>query len=114
MDKQRKKEIVAEYKQQKVTGGVYRIYNKESGKSLIKGDANLEAVQNRFRFSKQVNSAYTVVLASDWTKYGPDVFALEILEEIEMGGEENAKTFRDRLKKLEAQWKEKYPAEHLY
>ena len=45
----RKKELVAEYKQQTITGGIYRIFNKETEKSLIKGDINLEADKNRLR-----------------------------------------------------------------
>ena len=114
MDKQRKKEIITEYKQQKSTGGIYCIYNKETGKSFIKGELNLEAVANRFAFSQKINSAYTIVMKEDWTQYGPDGFAMEILEEIKIGGEESSKAFRDRLKKLEEQWKEKYPPELLY
>ncbi len=114
MDKQRKKEIVAEYKQQKSTGGIYRIYNKETGKNFIKGESNLEAVANRFAFSQKINSAYTIVMNADWARYGPDSFAMEILEEIKIGGEESPKAFRDRLKKLEEQWREKYSPELLY
>jgi hypothetical protein len=114
MDKQRKEEIITEYKQQKSTGGVYSIYNKETGKRFIKGDANLEAVKNRFMFSQKINSPFTVVMKADWAQYGPDSFVLEILEEIKMENEESPRAFRDRLKKLEEQWKEKYPAELRY
>jgi hypothetical protein len=114
MDKQRKKEIITEYKQQKSTGGVYSIYNKETGKRFIKGDANLEAVKNRFLFSQKINSPYTLVMTADWMEYGPAGFAMEILEEIKMNSEESPGAFRDRLKKLAEQWKEKYPRELLY
>jgi hypothetical protein len=114
MDKQRKKEIITEYKQQKSKGGVYCIFNKETGKRFIKGEYNLEAVKNRFSFSQKINSPYTVVMTADWMQYGPDGFALEILEEIEIKNEESPGAFRDRLKKLEEQWREKYPQELLY
>ncbi len=114
MDKQRKKEIITEYKQKKNTGGVYRIYNKKTGKSFIKGDADLEAVENRFLFSQKINSAFTIVMATDWAEYGPDSFAMEIMEETKIGSEESPRAFRDRLKKLGEQWKEKYPPELLY
>ncbi len=114
MDKQRKKELITEYKQQKTTGGIYRIYNKETGKSYIKGDVNLEGVENRFLFSQKVNSAYTVVMSTDWSKYGPAAFAMETLEEVEPEKEESPKWFRERLKKRETLWKEKFPPESLY
>lgn len=114
MDKQQRKELITEYKQQKTSGGIYRIYNKETGKSFIKGDANLDAVKNRFQFSQTVNSAYTLVMAKDWAQYGSGSFAMEILEQIEIGGEESPKAFLNRLKKREAQWKEKCPSELLY
>ena len=114
MDKQRKKEIITEYKQQKTTGGVYRIYNKETGKCFIKGDTNLEAVENRFLFSQKINSAFTIVMARDWAEYGPDSFAMEILEKIKIGNEEWRRAFRARLEKLGVQCKEKYPPELLY
>ena len=53
-------------------------------------------------------------MKADWAQYGPDSFVLEILEEIKMENEESPRAFRDRLKKLEEQWKEKYPAELRY
>ena len=114
MDKQRKKEIITEYKLKETTGGIYRIYNIDTGNSLIKGDVNLEAVENRFLFSKKINSAFTLTIAADWAKYGSDGFAIEIIEEIKPENEESSKAFRDRLKKLEGLHKEKYPEELLY
>ena len=86
----------------------------DTGKSLIKGDVNLEAVENRFLFSKKINSAFTLTIAADWAKYGSDGFAIEIIEEIKPENEESSKAFRDRLKKLEGLHKEKYPEELLY
>lgn len=114
MEKQRKKEIITEYKQKKSTGGVYRIYNKETGKGFIKGDENLEAVENRLLFSQKINSAFTIVMAREWAEYGPDCFAMEILEETKIGDEESSRAFKDRLKKLEEKWKERYTPEQLY
>jgi hypothetical protein len=65
-------------------------------------------------FSQKINSPFTVVMKADWAQYGPDSFVLEILEEIKMENEESPRAFRDRLKKLEEQWKEKYPTELRY
>lgn len=114
MDKQRKKEILTEYKFQKVTGGVYRIYHAITGKSLIKADVNLGALQNRFSFSIKINSCPMLKLQQDWNQYGKDSFRLEILEETEQGNLEDQKAFKDRLKHMEQEWMKKYESEGLY
>ena len=114
MDKARKKEIITEYKQQKATGGVYRIRNMETGKSLIKADVNLEAVENRFNFSQKTNSCIMLKLQQDWNKYGSKVFVFEILKQIKIDNTESPVDFRRRLKNLEEEWKAKYPGEQLY
>ena len=38
IDKEKKKEIISQYKQRKVTGGVYKITNKINGKYMIKAE----------------------------------------------------------------------------
>ena len=114
MEKAKRKQIIAEYKQQKTTGGVYRILNKETGKSLIKSDINMEAIRNRFNFAQKTNTCIILKLQHDWNKYGSEAYVLETFEEIEIKNDKNLKAFRDRLKKLEEKWKEKYTEEQLY
>ena len=114
MDKKRRKEIVAEYKLKRPTGGVYRLYNSVNGKSLIKGEVNLEAFQNRIRFSMQMNSCPMLKLTEDWKRYGKEAFHLEILEATEAGELESTKAFQDRLRKMEEVWKERFEQEGLY
>jgi hypothetical protein len=114
IDGVRKKELIAEYKQQDTTGGVFRIWNRESGKSLIKGDINLQAVENRLRFSQKIDSPFTIALQQDWSRYGGDSFSLEILEEAKQSAGESLGAFKDRLKRMEESWKEKYPSQSIY
>lgn len=114
MNKERKKEIITEYKQQKTTGGVYRIRNIETGKSLIKADVNLEAVENRFNFSQKTNSCIMPKLQQDWNKHGPKAFVFEIIKQIKIDNTESSAAFRKRLKNLEEEWKTKYSGEQLY
>lgn len=114
MDKERKREIIADYKQQKTTGGVYAIKNRENDKLFIKGDINMEAAGNRFDFSQKVNSCVQIKMREDWEKYGPAAFTFEVIREIEQKSEESPKAFRDRLKKLEALCKEEYTPDKLY
>lgn len=114
MDKQRKKEILTEYKLQKVTGGVYRIHQINTERSLIKADVNLGAVQNRYSFSIKINSCPMLKLQQDWNQYGKDSFRLEILEETEQGNLEDLRAFKDRLKHMEQEWIDKYESGGLY
>ncbi len=114
MEKERKREIIANYKQQKTTGGIYAIKNTENKKIFIKADINLEAARNRFDFSQKVNSCVQIKMREEWEKYGPGAFAFEILREIELGAEEPQRAFKDRLKKLEEECKSEYPEELLY
>jgi hypothetical protein len=48
IDKERKKEIINEYKQRKTTGGVYKITNTVNGKYILKAEVDLQSFQNRF------------------------------------------------------------------
>ena len=114
IDGNRKKELIAEYKQQTNTGGVYRIFHTKTGKSLIKGDINLEAVENRLRFSQKINTPFTIALQQDWIRYGGDAFSIEILEETKQGAEESLGAFKDRLKRMAELWKEKYTPQQIY
>lgn len=114
MEKQRRKELVAEYKLQKTKGGVYRIVNNATGKSLVKAEINLEALRNRMNFSFQVNSCPVLKLQEDWKKYGKEAFLLEILEEIEQGDIEDLRGFKARLTELEEKWKDAYQSGGLY
>lgn len=111
---ERKKEIIAEYKEKKTSGGVYRITNKESGKSLVKAEVDLQSFQNRFAFSQKMGSLLHNKLTKDFQKYGADSFELDFLEETEMKGAETLPEFKKRLKKMEEQWIGKIGEENLY
>lgn len=98
MDKAHKKEIQDAYKQRPVGGGVYRIWNKRTGSSFIRGDVDLDSAANRFAFSRKTGSCVAPSLQSEWKEYGPEAFAFEILETMELEPEESLAAFKRRLK----------------
>lgn len=114
IDKDRKKEIVSEYKQRKTTGGVYKITNTANGKYMIKSEVDLQSFQNRFEFTQKTRGCLHTKLQRDFNEFGPDVFTLEFLQEVEMKEDESRMGFKDRLKKLEEAWAEKYDSEKAY
>lgn len=114
MDKERKKEIVTEYKEKKTSGGVYKITNNQSGKSLIKAEVDLQSFKNRFEFSKKIGSLLNPKLSKDFQDFGADSFELEFLEEVDMKNDETLPLFKKRLKSLEEKWIEKFGSENIY
>lgn len=97
----RKKELMAAFKSQIVTGGVYCIRNTRNNKFLLAHDINLSAVRNRFEFSVTTQLCTYHKLRTDWAAFGPSAFTFEILEEIEQKPEQSLPDFRIDLKALE-------------
>ncbi|MDD3199409.1 MAG: GIY-YIG nuclease family protein [Eubacteriales bacterium] len=114
IDKERKKEILSEYKQRKTTGGVYKITNTANGKYMLKAEVDLQSFQNRFNFSMRINSCLHPIMQKDYNEFGAGVFVLEFLEEVEKKDNESNSGFRDRLKRLEEVWAEKFDREQSY
>jgi hypothetical protein len=114
MDKDRKREIASEYKQRKTTGGVYKITDTVNGKYMLKAEVDLQSFQNRFNFSMRMNSCLHPKLQKDFNEHGADAFTLEFLEKTERKEDESAMGFRDRLKRLEEVWAERFDREKAY
>ncbi len=114
MKNEKRKQAIYEYKEKKTTGGVYKITNTETGKSLIKGEVDLQSMQNRFNFSVSVNSCLNIKLQKDWNKYGAKSFTFEILEETEMKPEMDRREFKKYLNELAKKYTEKMKPEELY
>jgi hypothetical protein len=114
MDKARKREIVSEYKQRKTTGGVYKVTNTANGRYMLKAEVDLQSFQNRFNFNQRMKGCLHPKMRKDFDEFGSDVFVLEFLEEVEEKEGESTMGFRDRLKRLEEAWSEKFDQEKAY
>ena len=114
MKNEKRKQAIYEYKEKKTTGGVYKITNTESKKSLIKGEVDLQSMQNRFNFSVSVNSCLNIKLQKDWNKYGAKSFTFEILEETEMKPEMDRREFKKYLNEMAEKYTENMNPEELY
>ncbi len=100
----RRKEIINEYKERNLCGGVYTITNTLNGKYLIGHAANLKSVQNHFQFAVTTGSTFHPKLRKDWKELGSQAFTLEVLEELEQKPEQSQAEFMDDLKTLEQLW----------
>src|SRR5579859_7370277 len=110
----RRKEIINEYKERKLFGGVYTIINTLNGKYLIDYAANLKSVQNRFQFAVTTGSTVHPKLQKDWEELGAKAFTLEVLEELEQGPGQSQAEFMDDLKTLEQLWRANLDAAKEY
>ena len=114
MDKDKKREIISEYKQRKTKGGVYKVTNTANGKYMLKAEIDLQSFQNRFDFAMQMNTCLHPKMQKDFSQYGSGVYTLEFLEEVEQKEEESNMGFRDRLKRMAEAWAEKFDKEKAY
>lgn len=110
----RRKEIINQYKDRKLRGGVYTITNTLNGKYLIAHTANIVSVQNQFQFAQITGSAVHPRLQKDWGEQGPHVFSLEILEELEQKSEQSQAEFMDDLQTLEQLWRANFDTQKEY
>jgi hypothetical protein len=115
-DRARRKEIVANYKQNPPEAGVYRVINTRTGKSLIGSTTNLESIQAKLQFARKTGSgsALDMRLRDDVRQYGIDAFEVEIIEKLERRAEMSDADLRSELKLLEALCREQFQADELY
>jgi hypothetical protein len=102
----RRKEILTEYKERKIKGGVYTITNIVSGKYLIDHVADLKSIQNRFQFALNIGGSFHPKLNKDWQEMGGQAFWLDVREELERPPDQSEAEFMDELLTLEKIWRE--------
>jgi group I intron endonuclease len=101
-----RKEIHQEYKERVKPSGVYQVKNLANGKVLLGSSLNLEGPLNRHRFMLKIDSHPNKELQKDWNELGPDQFAFEILEVVQVLDHPNF-NLKDELTLLEQIWFEK-------
>lgn len=81
MDKQKRKELMEQYKQIKTYMGVIQMKNNVNGKIYLDAYSNLKNkwlhIQNQLNMCSHQNSQ----LENDWKIFGADAFTYEVLEQ---------------------------------
>jgi hypothetical protein len=111
LDKQKKKELAAAYKQTFRPMGVYQIRNVKNGKLFVDGSMDLDGARNRLAFFKQTNINSIAELQQDWNTYGGDCFVFEELDQLKPREEilsdvSELKKYRDEVGALLDLWLE--------
>lgn len=103
MDKQRRKELQAQYKQRKIMMGVVQVTNTQNGKIYIAAypDLNNQWATIQTRLDSGLFSSGALV--RDWREHGPAAFTYAVLEQAEQSGE-GPEELRRTLYFMEKKW----------
>jgi hypothetical protein len=115
-DQARRKVLRAEYEQTPPAAGVYRVVNRETGRSLVGSTTNLGSVAGKLAFAKSTKKPglFFRRLHADIAQFGIEAFELEILETLTPRPVMTAHEVEQDLATLEALWREKLGPEALY
>jgi hypothetical protein len=116
MDRTRRTELQAEYRRSGPEAGVYRIVNGRTGRALLASSANLASVQGKLDFAQRTGNPSILDrrLHEDGRAYGPEVFALEVLDRLETTPDQTSQRIREDLATLEELWRERQDPSALY
>lgn len=101
----KKKDQIREYKQNDRPAGIYQVRNIVNGKVLIGASVNLPGIFNRYRFQLSMATHPNKGLQTEWSEYGADNFAFEVLDQL--APRPDAADPREELQALEDLWLEK-------
>jgi len=101
-----REEIKREYKERRKPAGIFQIRNKANGKVLLGSSLNLEGPLNAHKFMLAIRRHRNEALQKEWDEYGPEQFAFEILEVVNVKDDPDF-NISDELSLLEQIWLEK-------
>jgi hypothetical protein len=83
MDKQSRRQVVRDYKERKVSMGIFAVRCAVTGQAWVGQSRNLEQQQNGIWFSLRQGGHPNPTLRAAWAAHGEAAFAFEVLETIE-------------------------------
>ena len=83
MDKDKKRQLARDYKERKVSPGVYAIRCMSTGEVWVAPSRNLDAQQNGIWFTLRLGTHPNKALQAIWNAQGEAAFAFEIIERVE-------------------------------
>lgn len=111
--KNRRKELVEQYKQMKPDMGLFWIRSKTSPKCFIETSQNLKGKINSITFQLNAGAHPNQELQKDWKELGPAHFTIEILELLKYDKDESKTDYSEELTILKMVWEEKMFAEKM-
>ncbi|MPM02017.1 hypothetical protein SDC9_48262 [bioreactor metagenome] len=97
---ERKKELLASYKERPVVGGVCAIICNANNRALVFSCRDPESQRNRFEFSVSTGGCSHIPLQGDWKAFGPGTFNFQLLETLEKKKDQTEDSFLEELELL--------------
>ena len=114
LDMDRKKALINEYKQRKITGGIFKVTNTQNGRYLLDYTPNLQAKHNSFDFMSSSNTCFDYKLKKDWEAFGNQAFTFDIIASIDKKDAQTQDEFMLDLQTLAQLWSEKLDSSMRY
>jgi len=111
-DKERRRELREQARQNPPPAGIYAIRHRATGRVVVASAVNLAGARNRFDFavSTGLTSALDTQLGGDVRAHGTEGLAFEVLETVPVEPGTVAADLRADLATLEALWREQLGA----
>jgi hypothetical protein len=109
-DKLRRKELAAQYKQEKRQAGIYRVIHNATGRYYLSHSRNMKSTEGRLKFALSTGS-YGFLdkpLIEMIDEYGRDALEFEVLETLEFDDDISRDKMESELAALLDLWREKF------
>ena len=104
MDKQSRRQVIRDYKERKVSQGIFAVRCAMTGEAWVGRSRNLEQQQNGIWFGLRSGGYVNAALQAAWTAHGEAAFAFDVLEAI--AADDLSAYVRDNLlKDRDAHWR---------
>lgn len=113
MDKNRKKELIEQYKLTKPQMGIFIICSKTDHKCYIQTTQDLRGVMNGALARLTAGMHPNRELQKEWNDLGSGNFTMEILENLEYDKDESKTDYSEELSLLQMIWEEKLTKENM-
>jgi hypothetical protein len=112
MDKQSRRQVVRDYRERKVSQGIFAVRCAATGETWVGKSRNLEQQQNGIWFGLRSGGYVNPAVQAAWTAHGEAAFSFEVLEAIDI--EDLGPLGRDSLlKDRDAHWRAELGARKL-
>lgn len=113
MDKQRKKELLQQYKEMKPKMGVYMFKSIKTNTVYLGCDKNIKATINGDKFKLNFNSHRCKKLQQDWNENKEKNFEISVVEILLYDKDESKVDYSEDLKILREMCKDRFTEEHV-
>lgn len=84
VDKEKRKQLTAEYQERERMMGVFQIKNNTNGKVYIGGSTNLDALWGKEQFILNIDGHANKELQKEWKQFGSENFSFLVLETVKL------------------------------